>query len=533
MTRDQARGTARSLPWSRWAVPSIADQLFIGLLCVPLFSGISVKLLADADIGWHIRAGQEAITRHAIPRIDFFTSTMGGKPWFDWEWLSDIAVALLANAGGLNGVVWLAALVVAITFAWMFRLLIVRGTNFLFALGLVVLALGASMLHFLARPHVLSWLLTLAFYWILDSTERSKDASQARRLWLLPVLMLLWVNVHGSYLLGLVLVAIFWISALWTRLWPSGAPEGREAQKVAARQRMLKLTAAGTGCVVATLLNPWGWKLYPHVLWYLSDSLIFESMDELHSPNFHVLAAKCFLLLLLTMLVVLVARGRVIRRSQLLVAAFAVYSGLYAARAIPTSALLLSMVIGPLVTVARPRVARELAEMELRQRGHLWAVAAVVLTAAIALHHGRIAGIPLMNARFDPHHMPVAAVEFIRKSAITEPIFAPDAWGGYLIYELYPTRHVVLDDRFDLFGDSFMKSYLRTMGVQRGWQQLLHATAPACIVLRPDDALTNALVATREWKTVYSDEVATVLVPDNAALRMRDTDTRARPLTAR
>jgi hypothetical protein len=218
-------------------------------------------------------------------------------------------------------------------------------------------------------------------------------------------------------------------------------------------------------------------------------------------------------LLLLTTLVALVVRAREVRRSQLLVALFAIYSGLYAARTIPTSSLLLCMVIGPLINVARPRILRELAEMELRQRGHLWSIAAVAVTAAIALHGGRLGGVQLMNAQFDPHLMPVAAVEFIRKSAITEPIFAPDAWGGYLIYELYPGRHVVFDDRHDLFGDSFIKSYIRTMGVQRGWEQLLRASGPACILLRPDDALANVLIATREWKVVYSDDVAVVFVP--------------------
>ncbi len=498
-------------------MPSITDQLFMGMLCVPLLTSLSMRLLADADIGWHIRAGQDAIAQHVIPQVDLFTSTMGGKPWFDWEWLSDIVAALLVNATGLNGVVWLAALVVAVTFAWMFRLLIARGTNFLFALALLLVALTASMLHLLARPHLLSWPLTLAFYWILDSTELARDARQAHRLWLLPVLMLLWVNLHGSFPLGLVLVAIFWVSAVWKRLWPNAARDESEAQKAAAARQALRLTAVGAACMATTLLNPWGWKLYPHLVWYLSNGTIMQHMQELQSPNFHDLAPKCFLLLLLTTLVVFLTHAREVRPSQLLVALFAVYSGLYMARAVPTSSLLLSMVIGPLVKAARPRIARELAEMELRQRGHLWAVAAVAATAAIALHGGRFAGVQLMNARFDPHHMPVAAVEFIRKSTITEPIFGPDAWGGYFIYELYPARHVVLDDRFDLFGDSFFKSYLRTMGVQRGWQQLLHASAPACIVLPRDDALANVLIATREWQAVYSDDVAIVFVPAKRA----------------
>jgi hypothetical protein len=294
---------------------------------------------------------------------------------------------------------------------------------------------------------------------------------------------------------------------------PNAAPEGREAQKAAAARRVLRLTVVGAACAATTLLNPWGWKLYPHLVSFLGNPTMMQHVEELQSPNFHALAPKCFLLLLLTAVVVLLRHSREARPSQLLVALFAAYSGLYMARAVPTSSLLLSMVVGPLLSSVRPRIARELSEIELRQRGHLWAIAAAAAMAAIALHGGRFAGMQMMDARFDPHRMPVAAVEFIRTSGITEPIFAPDDWGGYFIYELYPGRRVVLDDRFDLFGDSLIKSYIRTINVQRGWQQLLQASAPACIVLRPDDALANVLAAGDEWKVVYSDDVAVVFVP--------------------
>jgi hypothetical protein len=72
----------------------------------------------------------------------------------------------------MNGVVWFTAVVIAATFAGMFRLLIARGTNILAAMALLLLAVSASMIHFLARPHVVSWLFTLAWFWILDSSER-------------------------------------------------------------------------------------------------------------------------------------------------------------------------------------------------------------------------------------------------------------------------------------------------------------------------------------------------------------------------
>jgi hypothetical protein len=153
-------------------MPSGADLIFVALLGVLVFTPLSMRLLGDAGIGWHIRAGQQVLATHAIPRVDSFSSTMAGKPWFAWEWLYDIVVGQLETTLGLNGVVWFTAVVIAAVFAWVFRLLIARGTNLLVALVLVLLAVAASMIHFLARPHVVSWLFMLAWFWILDSSER-------------------------------------------------------------------------------------------------------------------------------------------------------------------------------------------------------------------------------------------------------------------------------------------------------------------------------------------------------------------------
>src|SRR6202049_4310406 len=206
--------------WIRLLIPSVGDVIFIVLLALLTLTPLSVRLLGDAGIGWHIRTGQQILATHAIPRVDSFSSTMVGKPWFAWEWLYDLAVGQLEATLGRNGVVWLTAVVIAAVFAWMFRLLIVRGTNLLVAFLLVLLTVSASMIHFLARPHVLSWLFTLAWFWILDSSVRDAADGRgdhgARWLWALPLMMLVWVNVHGGFLVGFVLLGIFLLGAMWT-----------------------------------------------------------------------------------------------------------------------------------------------------------------------------------------------------------------------------------------------------------------------------------------------------------------------------
>src|SRR5260370_23284388 len=115
--------------WVRLLIPSVGDLIFIALLAVLTLTPLSVRLLGDAGIGWHIRAGQEILATHAIPRLDSFSSSMSGKPWFRWEWLYDLVVGGLEPITGLNGVVLITALMIAAGFGGVFRLLVCRCTN--------------------------------------------------------------------------------------------------------------------------------------------------------------------------------------------------------------------------------------------------------------------------------------------------------------------------------------------------------------------------------------------------------------------
>ena len=492
----------------------------MALLCVLVFTPLSVRLLGDGGIGWHIRTGQQILATHAVPRVDSFSSTMAGRPWFAWEWLYDMAVGQLEATLGLNGVVWLTAVVIAAVFAWMFRLLIARGTNLLVALLLVLLTVSASMIHFLARPHVLSWLFTLAWFWILDSSQRDAVDGRvdhgARWLWALPLMMLVWVNVHGGFLVGFVLLGIFLLGAIWT--WFRAREKRIEEllQRIAAGKRARTLVAVGLLSGVASLANPYGWKLYSHIYHYLSNRFLMDHIEEFQSPNFHGIPQRCFLVLLLITIAVLALRGRELRMSQGLTVLFAVYAGLFASRNIPVSSFLLAMVVGPLVptsSLCRGFIQR-MAGVEVRQRGHLWPILGFVVTLAIAANGGRLGSSVLMDAHFDSKRMPVQAVNYLEQHEVSGPVLSPDYWGGYLIYRLYPKSRVVVDDRHDLYGEEFFKSYLKMMHVERGWDEFLRTHPASCVLLPRDGALANTLLVSNGWKQIYADEVAIAFVRD-------------------
>ena len=501
-------------------MPSGADLIFVALLGTLVFTPLLVRLLGDAGIGWHIRTGQQILATHTIPRVDSFSSTMAGKPWFAWEWLYDLAVGQLEATLGLNGVVWFTAVVIAAVFAWMFRLLVARGTNVLVALVLVLLGVSASMIHFLARPHVVSWLFTLAWFWILDSSERhcfdGRGGQVGRWLWALPLLILVWVNVHGGFLVGFVLLAIFLLGAAWT--W-FRAREGRieeVLQKIAAEKRVRNLVAVGLLSVAASLVNPYGWKLYFHVYHYLSNRFLMDHIEEFQSPNFHGIAQKCFLVLLLITVAVLTARGRELRMSEGLTVLFAVYAGLYASRNIPVSSVLLVMVVGPLVpAVGLARgFSQRMSAVEAALRGHVWPIVAILVTLSIAANGGRAGSSVLMDAHFDPKRMPEEAVNYLEKQELKGPVLSPDYWGGYLIYRLYPKSRVVVDDRHDLYGEEFFKSYLKMIRIEPGWEEFLRMHESSCVLLPRDSALASIMSETKGWKQIYADDVAIAFVRD-------------------
>jgi hypothetical protein len=158
-----------------------------------------------------------------------------------------------------------------------------------------------------------------------------------------------------------------------------------------------------------------------------------------------------------------------------------------------------------------------MAAQELDLRGHLWPVAATVAAFVICLQGGWLGSRQLFHAQFDPKKMPVAAVDFLQKETIqrppvTSPVFSIDAWGGYLIYRMYPEREVVVDDRHDLYGSDRIRQYVILIHAEPGWQNVLKVWQIQEVLLPTDSTLANLLrELPQDWRVEYEDKVAVVL----------------------
>lgn len=523
------------LPWFlRVAMPSITDTIFVILLLAMTCGPLAQRLLGDGDTGWHIRNGELILQTHRITRVDPFSSTMQGQPWYSWEWLYDVAAGSLHQWAGLNAVVFASAVIIAFVFALMFSVTLRRGGNIAVTFVLFAFTLAATAIHLFARPHIVSWLFIILWFYLLDSSELPNPARKSSRLFWMPLIMLFWINLHGEFLFGFVLLGIYLASAVarWMFLQYrlTNARENNDTETSKIKSDLLawlkRLTFVSMACAVVTFINPNGYKLHLHIYGYLSNHWLMDHIQEFQSPNFHHWSEQAFaILLLITVVAFAVARRRP-TLSQVLVILFAVHGGFYASRNLPTSCMLLTLIVAPLLStsiiseddknrprsngfLARPAVfVRRMGILESNLRWHLWPVIAVLFGIFVCAHSGRLGSTQVMNAHFDPAHFPVESAAYISSHNVDGPIFAPDAWGGYLIYRLYPYDKVVIDDRHDLYGEAFLKDYIKVVSVSVEWETVLDRERVSWVLAPNGSSLANILEQSSQWGTIHKDDCA-------------------------
>jgi hypothetical protein len=431
--------------WARLLLPSAADIIFLAFFWMLAFGVWSRGLLADADTGWHIRNGEHILKTLSVPHTDYFSYTMAGRPWYAWEWLYDALIGAVHMVAGLNGVVLLTALIIALTFALLFRYAVQAGGNVVIAAVLTIVAGAASTIHFLARPHVLSWLLTLLW---LRALQRFQNRER-KHLYSLPLLMVLWANLHGGFLMGLMLLGVFLAADLWT--WRTASCPKRRGR---AKDRARHLTLISVLSLAATFVTPYGYRLHLHLREYLGSRFMMDNISEFLTPDFHSTPAKFFALLLALSITALALAGTRLKAVDFLLVLFSVWAGLFSARNIPIAAILLTLTITPVLSDAIRRTAERndvtlrlralatsfdsfgarMGEMENRFRMHILPLALIAATIAISLNQGQAFGRTMLAHSFSEKHMPVAATKYLLTHNVHDHFFSPDNWGGYLIY---------------------------------------------------------------------------------------------------
>ncbi len=506
-------------------LPSLTDVAFLmPLAFLFLRMGGAPAMLGDGDTGWHVRTGEWILANRRVPSQDLFSYTKAGQPWFAWEWLWDLSFAWMHQHGGMTAVVLASMLVLCFTSVLLFRLVRRQSGNALLAISIIFLVTGGSAIHWLARPHLFTLLFTVMFYSILERVHEG----HTRLLWLLPPLILLWTNLHGGFFVGLILIAAYAGGEL-IRALLEGRPEGRSE----ALSRAVPYLSAGVGCALVTLVNPYFYHLHAHIFDYLTDNYQFRNIEEFQSFNFHHPVTVFFepmLLLGLAAAVWSLARRDYVH--ALLIACWA-HLALVAVRNTPIFMIVASV---PVASMLRQLV-EELPARNLAS----WLRRAAANAVRFTAEFGQTDSIPRVHvvsalavcvlvtvlyapnapaqcrAEYDAKHYPAKAVEMLRKGGPSETIFTEDAWGGYLIYQLYPANKVFIDGRSDFYGHSFNEKYQDVINVRYDWEKNLNQYHVNAILLPADASLAGTLKESRRWRPIYDDGVAIVFRATDAS----------------
>ena len=517
--REATGSAAVSLPARGWPVPSLSDFAYLIPILVLFRCTTGVGwLLTDSDTGWHIRTGEWILKNGRVPATDIFSFTRADKPWFAWEWLSDVWMAIVHHFGGLGGIVLASLVLLGATSVCVYKNAATESRHRLIAMVLTSLAMAASTVHWLARPHLVTPLMAAVFSCVLSRVQRD---GTPHLLLLLPPLTILWVNLHGGFFVGIVLLITYALGSTAERLIHSGRRR--------AWRRAQKYVLTGGACAVASLVNPYGYRLHLHVAQYLGTSFYLQRISEFQSLDFHSFSAAYFETLLVLSIAAAfwhLGSGRLVQVMLLLSWS---HLALFSVRNVPIFAVVavpgVALAMREWLEYARLhcslrwlwKFGANLMELEAglqviasshkRDRWHSVPCLAVLALAVLLMHPGRVKA---LRAEFDRNRFPAAAATFLsqQRPDHTIRLYSSWQWGGYLIYRLWPSLSVFDDGRTDFYGPAFVEEGLQVWDACPDWANILAQYRVSAVLLPVDSPLATVLRERPDWKVTYRDHIA-------------------------
>ncbi len=465
--------------------PTVILVAAAGLILLAVVIGRGIN---DPDYFWHVTVGH-LITTSGIPSVDPFSFTWAGQPWTPHEWLGEVLMTVVQDAVGPMGALVAFGLLGLVTLGLVAFLLARRGARTLAVAVPVVLAAGILASFLTVRPQALSWALLAGLVAWLDALR----ADRLRAALLIPVLFAAWANLHGLWVVGLGVLAVYTTFTLAGR-----------TPMAAARGRMLLVFGLS---ILATMLTPAGpaGVLYP--LRYIdAGDWGLANIQEWQSPNFHDPAHWAFLLLI----VALIANGG--RRAPgwlVLLSWIGVVAGLASLRNIPLAAILAAPALGIGIESRFAGPPRERPPRTARARRLMEAgVAALVVIVAFAVLW------PGAKPAIREDDYPAAALNVLSAKLPRVRLMAEYGWGGYAISRIYPSGgRVFVDGRNDMYDQRILDDYSHVRAADPGWQALVDRYGVEAMLFPPGAPITKGGGATDHgWCEAYRDDRKVLLV---------------------
>ncbi|HSS60740.1 MAG TPA: hypothetical protein VLK30_04700 [Candidatus Limnocylindrales bacterium] len=474
-----------------------------------LLGGVMIVTLAlfiapeqDPDFWWHLRIGQWMVDNGRLPSNDIFTFTVPSHVWIDHEYLTEVLMWRIYSGFGLLTLIVLFGLITWAGFWWMY--LQVRRQPYVFVgLGLAIGAVAGSPIWGPRAQMITFALSCLELYWI-----RGYLTGRSRALNYFPLVMVLWANLHGGWV-----IAFGWLGvALVTELLSWAIDQDNPAHRVHVR----RLAIIGIASAVAVAATPHFLNLYPYPFQTQGSEAQQRLIVEWASPNFHEVQLRPF-----EAMIFLLVIGFALRRPSIYDLLLALLGLGLALQNVRNIALFVAAVT-PMVIITYGEWWRELAATHkwtytIPPRRLFAVTTAIVLVGITGLMTVRVASnlSPAKQQQLDVSSYPVGAADWLAAHPdVGTRMFNQYGYGGYLAYRFYPqkNRQVFIFGEAALMGDPLLNEYADVYYVRSDWKKVLDKYGIDYVVEVRGDPLPNLLATQPDWSLAYEDQYTVIYV---------------------
>jgi len=443
----------------------------------------------DADLWWHLRNAEYLVQTHHLPNHDTYSFTVAGQEWMNHEWLAELPFYAAWRMSGLIGIAVLRLILVESIFLFLLYLCTRSSGN----IKASILACGfcafLGSINFGPRMILFGY-----FYMVLELIilERFR-VTGGRVLWLLPPLFCLWVNTHGSWFFGLILLGVVTAAGFVEGSW------GRVESFRWTTQQLRRLIAAGLASVAALFVNPFGWRLvvYPIVFGSKLKNAV-ASVTEWSSVDFHDARGTLMMLVVVGLLLAALLRDRRWLLAEIGCLLFALYCGLTYMRFL----FFLAVILAPLLAKLLDFVPRYEPAVD---KPILNVILIVVFVAGVVHSFPFMTETEMLDEVAQEY--PAQILPYLRTHPPSGRVLNYFVWGGYLtLYE--PNMKVFIDSRVDVFEyTGVFRDYLDLVRVNNP-QNILDKYKVRYVLFPHSQQLTYTLEHDPRWKINYRDSVS-------------------------
>lgn len=486
------------MPWFR-------ENRFYFYVIILLLLIMALRTPLDTDMWWHLRAGEETWLNRQVYSVDTFSFTRSGQIWLNHSWLSQVMMFVLFQTGGYLALsVWVAvtaATSMALVYFQMEGHSLLRG-------AILILAGAAASVVWSPRPQIMSLVLFGLVSYLLYLYKWKK---KNHLIWLVPI-FLIWGNLHGGYVLGVILLGVMIGGELLNKIIPGKTEFHMDWPEIR------KLVFWASSGMLAVLINPFGIGMWKIPFNTVGVKALQDFISEWASPDFHQLFQQPMLWMLFLIFIAIGISKKTIDGTDLL--SLIVFSWF---------AFTARRNFGPFAMVSAPVISRHLHDIfenwksEGKNKNKLsatagnisdntrnWINLAIIVLLVVAASWKAVDVNKTSFVREKESEIfPSQAVDILLNENNPGKIFNEYNWGGYLIWHLRDFQ-VFVDGRTDLYGDEILDDYLAVVKVQKGWNQILDINKIDILLIKSGSNL-EIFAKNKGWHTIYKDSIAVVL----------------------